>query len=234
MKKRLLLVIALAVAATAAWQPVAARADQRTVSFAEGQWDAEQWTPLRLPSYDTTPAFVQQPDCLRAGPFTREQVKAHLDNVLLMTDTGTDEGQFEVEFRIGPEHGTAPGVFLSPTLDGDALTGGIAVFVADYTMAVWRVGTDPDTLETGYEHLVRMNRYQDPAVRHVLRCRYSKARRSIALQIDDSDVIMLRLPEFEINPRIGIWGCHGTCDYYRVTMTTEGTLPWAAEPPDEK
>jgi hypothetical protein len=207
-------------------------AQERTVTFAEGQWDASKWTPLRLPMQETVATFTQKPDCLGTEGFTEEQVKAHLDNVLLMTDTGMDEAQFEVVFRIGPEKGTAPGVFLSPTCAGDALETAIAVFVADYTMAVWRAYTDPDNGETSYAPLVRLNRWQDPALEHVLRCRYSKARKSVALQIDDSDVVMLQFPDYELNSKIGIWGCHGTCDYYRITITPDGTLPWQATAPD--
>lgn len=221
------LVLMVSVASTVAL----AEGTARTISFAQGQWEPAQWVPLRLPLHPEVQTFTQRPDCIGTNSFTPEQIKQHLDNVLLMTDSGTVEGQFEVVFRIGPEKGTAPGVFLSPTWEGDALLGGLAVFVADYTMAVWRVYTDPQTRETKYEHLVRVNRYREPGVQHVLRCRYSNARKSVALQVDDSDVIMLRFPDMEINSYIGIWGCHGTCDFFSVTMMEGGTLPWSATPP---
>ncbi len=214
--------------------PMLAVAQDQTISFGEGEWDADAWTSLRLPLHEVMGTLVQRPDSLGTNAFTDEEKKAHLDNVLLMTDTGMDEGEFEVVFRIGPETGTAPGVFLSPTYDGDALQTAIAVFVADYTMAVWEVYTDPETQETGYVHLFRMNRYQDPAIEHVVRCRYSKGRKSMAFQVDDSDVVMLRLLEFEINSKIGIWGCHGTCDFYTLTMRPDGTLPWKAVAPVEE
>lgn len=212
--------------------PVLAGAEDRTISFAEGQWDATQWTPLRLPMQEEMQTFTQRPNSLGTNSFTEEQRKQGLDNVLLMTDTGTDEGQFEVVFRIGPERGTAPGVFLSPTCTDDVLETGIAVFVADYTMAVWMVKTDPETHVTGYDHLVRLARWQDPTVEHVLRCRYSNARKMVALQVDDSDVVILRFPEFEINSKVGIWGCHGTCDFYNMTIREGGTLPWSGSPPE--
>lgn len=208
-------------------------AQEQTTSFAEGEWDAGRWTPLRLPLHETVATLTQKPDCLGTVGFTDEQKTAHQDNVLLMTDTGMDEGELEVTFRIGPEPGTAPGIFLSPTYTGDALETGVAVFVADYTMAVWLVSTDPDTRETKYEHLVRMNRWSDPAEMHTLRCRWSKRSSSVALQIDDSDVVMLRLPDHEINSQVGIWGCHGTCDYYNLATRADGTLPWKAEAPGE-
>jgi len=233
MKKRTLMMLAVMIAVVVAAR-VGADGAERTISFAEGQWDATQWTPLRLPLHPELRTFTQRPDCIGTNSFTAEEVKQHLDNVLLMADSGTAEGQFEVVFRIGPEKGTAPGIFLSPTWEGDALQTAIAVFVADYTMAVWRVYTDPETRETKYEHLVRVNRYREPGAQHVLRCRYSKARKSFALQVNDSDVIMLRLPEFEFNSMIGVWGCHGTCDFFSVTMTEGGTLPWSATPPGDE
>ena len=231
MTRRRLLVLCVVAAACLAAQVAAQEQEERTISFAEGQWDAAQWTPLRLPLHPEVQTFIQRPDCLGTNSFTEEQKKQHLDNVLLMTDSGTDEGEFEVRFRIGPERGTAPGVFLSPTYTGDALETGIAVFVADYTMAVWLVGTDPETRETQYEHLVRLARWQDPSVEHVLRCRYSRARKMVALQVDDSDVVILRFPEHEINSLVGIWGCHGTCDFYGMTIRPGGTLPWSGAAP---
>ncbi len=232
MTKRVRLVLCLISATLLVAQLAATGAEERTISFAEGQWDAAAWTPLRLPLHPQVQTFIQRPESLGTNSFTQQQREQHLDNVLLMTDSGTDEGEFEVVFRIGPERGTAPGVFLSPACSGDALETAIAVFVADYTMAVWLVTTDPETRETQYDHLVRLARWQDPSVQHVLRCRYSNARKMVALQVDDSDVVILRLPEHEINSEIGIWGCHGTCDFYSLTIRPDGTLPWSGAPPE--
>jgi hypothetical protein len=204
--------------------PALAQDAERTVSFAEGQWDADDWTPLKLPLHPEVQTFIQRPDCVGVDDFTAEEKKQHLDNVLLMTDAGTTEGEFEVVFGIG--EGAAPGVFLSPTVEGDALTEGIAVFVADYTMAVWMVTTDPETQETEYEHLVRLARYQDPAEKHTLRARWSKARRTVALQVDDSSVVVLRFPDYDLNSKVGIWGCHARSDFYNMTILEGGTLPW--------
>lgn len=224
----LMLVVAVAVAAV----PAVAQDTDRTISFAEGQWDADDWTPLKLPLHPEVQQFIQRPESIGVDDFTDEEKKQHLDNVLLMTDSGTDEGEFEVGFEIGPAKGTAPGVFLSPTVDGDDLTAGLSVFVADYTMAVWIVSTNPETQETEYEHLVRLARWQDPGIRHVLRCRWSKARSMVALQVDDSDVVILRLPDLEINSRVGVWGCHGKCDFYTMTIREDGTLPWSGAAPE--
>ena len=41
-----------------------------------------------------------------------------------------------------------------------------------------------------------------------------------------------RLPDHEINSKVGIWGCHGTCDFYRMTIRSGGTLPWSGAPPE--
>jgi hypothetical protein len=232
MPKALVLLLCLLAVSSVALQIAFAQDAERTVSFAEGAWIAEEWTPLRLPLHPEVQSFIQRPDCLGTNSFTEEQKKQALDNVLLMTDTGTDEGEFEVVFRIGPEKGTAPGVFLSPTYTGEELETGIAVFVADYTMAVWLVKTNPETRVTEYDHLVRLARWQDPAAEHVLRCRYSNSREMVALQVDDSDVVILRLPDHEINSKVGIWGCHGTCDFYRMTIRSGGTLPWSGAPPE--
>ena len=54
----------------------------------------------------------------------------------------------------------------------------------------------------------------------------------MALRIDESDVVVLRFPDHEINSRIGIWGCHGPCDYYSVTMKPGGTLEWSGHAPE--
>jgi len=198
-----------------------------TVTFARGGWDASRWTPLRLPNQPTPRVFEQKDDCIGTREFAREEIKQGLDNVLLMADTGAAEGEFAVTFRIGSPHGTAPGVFLLPTCKGDALVKALAVFVADYTMAVWEVGVDAKSGKTTYKHLVRLARWQDPAARHVLRCRYSARSRMVALQVDDSDVVVLKLPQMTFNSRVGLWGCHGVCDYYRFTFTRAPALPWS-------
>jgi len=202
------------------------------VSFAQGAWDRSLWTPLRLPHQSSTPQFIQRKDSLGTGAFTAAQRKQKLDNVLLMFDTGLTEAQFEVEFSIGPEHGTAPGFFLAPTVKDGVLDQAVCVFVASYTVATWLATTDPKTGKTTYKHLARLNRWRDPGKRHVFRCRYSARRNAVLLQVDDSDVLMLRDVGARPNTKIGIWGCHGTCDFYRLLVRPGGNLPWAATPPE--
>ena len=204
----------------------------RTTTFEAGGWDPAKWTPLRLPAQEAAVPLVQKDGCIGTGSFSKEDIKKGMDNALLMTDSNTTEGEIEVTFSIGKEHGTAPGVFLSPTCKEGVLETAIGIFVADYTMAVWKVGRDPDSGKTKYVHLARFARWQDPEVKHVLRCRYSKKRRSMALRIDDSDVIVFRFPDHEINSRVGIWGCHGTCNYYRIRISEPGTLEWSGQRPE--
>jgi hypothetical protein len=227
------LLLAAHLTACAALAEAPEAATDRVTDFAEGRWNQAQWTPLRLPHQPEMKTFEQKTDCLGTNAFSTEDKKTRRDNVLLMTDTGTDEGEFEITFVIGPEKGSAPGIFLCPTVNDGILESAFSVFVASYTMAVWRATTDADKGETDYEHLVRMNRWSEPGKPHVLRCRYSRKRKSIALRLDDSDVLMFRDVGLEINSRIGIWGCHGTCDFYQLRMIDNPELPWSATPPAE-
>ncbi len=220
-----------------AWgAPSASGADAilRDETFTAGNWDPSRWQALRLPHQTETPGMIQKEASLGTTSFTPRQKTAKLDNVLLMTDTGTGEGQFEVTFGIGSEKGTAPGFFLGPAVRDGVLRKGIAIFVATYTMAIWLVETDEEKNETKYTHLARMNRWSAPGEKHVFRCRYSKKRDSVAFQLDDSDVLMLRGTGCEINSSVGIWACHGTCDYYDFKVTSGGTLPWSAAAPAKK
>ena len=204
----------------------------RIITFGAGGWEPAKWTPLRLPAQETAVPLVQKDGCIGTGSFSKEDSKKGTDHALLMTDSNTTEGEIEVTFSIGKEHGAAPGVFLSPTCEDGVLETAIGIFVADYTMAVWKVDRDTESGKTKYVHLARFARWQEPEVKHVLRCRYSKKMRSMAMRIDDSDVLMLRFPKHQINSRIGIWGCHGTCNYYRITICKPGTLEWAGRRPE--
>lgn len=48
MTRRTLLVLSVLAMALSSAQLGLAREAERTISFAEGQWNPEQWTPLRL------------------------------------------------------------------------------------------------------------------------------------------------------------------------------------------
>ena len=204
------------------------------VSFAKGQWDASRWTALRLPHQKTLKEFVQHSGSLGTTAFTPEEIKAELDNVLLMTDTGTVEGEFAVTFSLSADHGTAPGIFISPTVKDGVLDTSLVVFVASYTMAVWTTQTDPVTGATKYKHLVRVNRWSEPNQPHMLRCRYSHSRNSVVLSLDQGDPLLLRDVGITVNSLIGIWGCHGPCDFYSVAFPPKPVLEWSASDPKKK
>jgi hypothetical protein len=210
---------------------LACGAGEDVVNFAKGKWDRSRWTTLRLAHQVKTLQFMQKADALGTEAFTKQQRKEKLDNVLMVTDTGMTEGQFEVTFIIGPERGTAPGFLLAPVIKDGVLSKGICIFVASYTMAVWIVEVNEKTGKTEYRHLARLNRWTAPGVKHIFKCRYSKKRKSFAVKIDNSDTLMFRAVGCEINSKVGIWGCHGTCDYYDFKVIPKGTLPWAARKP---
>ena len=203
-------------------------------SFAEGKWDAAKWTPVRLPHQKKLKTFTQRDESIGVTAFTAAEKKNRLDNVLLMADTGTAEGEFEVSFSLSEQSGTAPGVFLAPTVRDGVLDTSIALFVASYTMAVWKTEIDPATGETKYTHLVRVNRWTEPNRKHVLRCRFSRKRDAVVIRLDQSDPIMLRNVGIEMNSLMGVWGCHGPCDFYSVTFIREPILEWAASAPKEQ
>lgn len=190
------------------------KGSMKSINFAKDKWDKSCWMALRLPHQARIPQFIQKENALGTTTFTPEQIKRKNDNVLMVTDTGVTEGQFEVEFTIGPECGTAPGFFIAPVVKDGVLQKAICIFVASYTIAVWLGETNPVTGEFEYKHLARLNRRNEPDEKHLFKCIYSKKRKSFVVQIDDSDQLMFRDIDCEINSKVGIWGCHGTCDFY--------------------
>lgn len=204
------------------------------VTLARGEWDSEKWTPLRLPHQKKLRTFVQRNESIGVEAFTDEERKNRLDNVLLMTDTGTTEGEFEVIFSLSGQSGSAPGIFLGPRIKDGVLDTSIALFVATYTMAVWKTQIDPESGETKYTHLVRVNRWTEPNRKHVLRCRYSRKQNSVVIRLDQSDPIMLRNTGVDMNSLIGIWACHGPCDFYSVKFTQKPILQWSASDPKKQ
>ena len=206
----------------------------RVVSFARGTWDPAQWSPLRLPQQKTLRAFAQRDDSIGVEAFTADEIKGGMDNILLATDAGTAEGEFEVVFSLSEEQGTAPGVFLAPLIKDGVMERAVAIFVASYTMAVWRAELDPVKGETKYTHLVRVTRWTEPGQKHTLRCRFSTSSKSIAIRLDQGDPIVLRDTGIEMNSKIGVWGCHGRCDFYSVTFAQKPVLEWSASDPHKK
>ena len=219
-------------AARAADAPAApAAGDTVLATFAKGQWDSAKWTPLRLPHQAETRQFVQRENSLGVDAFTPEDTKNQLDNVLLMTDAGVTEGEIEVTFSLSDVKGTAPGVFFAPVVKDGVLDKAFTLFVATYTMAFWRAETDPETNKTRYPPLARLNRWNEPNQKHVLRCCFSKARNALLVRLDQGDTIMFKDVGVDVNSRFGIWGCHGPCDFYEVRLLAKPTLEWSASEP---
>jgi hypothetical protein len=76
----------------------------------------------------------------------------------------------------------------------------------------------------------------------VLRCRLSKKEASVAIQFDDSDVVVFCfvnnksfsfIPQ-EVNGMVGVWGCHGECTFRQMTVHRPGTLPFLVRGPEVK
>lgn len=215
---------------------LAAPPGQRVVDFAKGRWDATAWSAVSVGPQTRPIPLVQREDSLGTNSFAPEQIKNGLDNALLMTDTKLKGGQIELTFAIGPDRGAAPGFVISPTVKDGALQSGLAVFVADYTMAVWWAHLDPQTGKMAYDPLARLNHWSAPGVKHVVRCRVIPQGDSgfdVALQVDDSDVMMVSRRDMDhpFDSRFAIWGCHGTCDFYSVSFNERGTLPLRASKP---
>jgi hypothetical protein len=199
-----------------------------SVNFATGKWDKSLWTQLRLPHQAKIPQFIQRDNSLGTDTFTKKQKQAKLDNVIMTIDSRLTEGEFEVTFMLDAEPGTAPGFLLAPVIKDGVLQQAICIFVASYTMAVWVGKLNPITGKFEYKHLARLNRWSAPGKKHIFRCRYNKKSNSFIVQIDNSDPLMFRNVGCKINSQIGIWGCHGKCDYYKLKINPHGTLPWSA------
>ena len=213
--------LALAVAGVTAGAAAAAepeRAPDLTINFARTQWDRSVWSPLRLPHQQKPSELVQRDESVGTEEFSHEETKQQLDNAVLMFDPGATEAELQVVFTIGPQKGTAPGFALFPTVEGNELRTAIGVFVADYTMAVWRATKDVEAGKTAYEHLARLNRTNEAGPKHTFTCHYSKKRRSIRMRVDDSDEVEVRLRDGEVNSRIALWGCHGVCDFFELKL----------------
>lgn len=217
--------------------------DVTLIRFAAGAWDREKWTPVRMANQEQAKTFVQQDDGIATTmeTFSGEDYSAERDNAILLYDLGTPEAEVEVSFSIGRGFNgyACPGLAIAPTIQDGMLENSIAVFVADYTMAVWRQYTDKDGKTVRYTHLVQLARWTDPAKRHVLRCRISKKESSVALKLDDADVVVLCFvgnPAYgavdsEVNSLIGLWGCHGECTFHEMKVVTPGTLPFLVRGP---
>jgi hypothetical protein len=117
----------------------------------------------------------------------------------------------------------------------------IAVFVADYTMAIWHQTTDADGKTVRYKHLMQLGRWTDSQKPHTLRCRISKESASVAIKLDDCDVVVLSFVgnktygsvDQPVNSLIGVWGCHGECAFRDMTIFAEPTLQFICRTPEK-
>lgn len=215
----------------------------RFINFAPGGWNPSEWVSVRMVNQQEPRTFTQKAESVgvTTASFQADDYAKERDNALLVYDTGTAEGEIEVAFGMGPgfrpNSYSCPGICLFPVVRDGVMESGISVFVAASRMAIWFQYAEGNV--TRYAHLGQLARWTDPAKRHVLRCRYSKKQKSIALQLDDSDVLVFQFvgnPRLsylrdEIGSKIAIWGCHGACDFYQVRVTEGGSLPFFVPSP---
>lgn len=216
------------------------KADIRIISFSKGKWDQSKWFPVRQPNQQKPRLFLYHADSIGTTleSFEKDDYNQEKDNAILVTDTGLTEGQIELTFKAGAGFRkgsySCPGIAISPVIvDGIAIKM-IGVFVASYGVVPWMYTAGTQKQPCRYIAMAAICRSIDMTKKHLLRCRFSKKRKAIALQIDDSDVLVFKYlgnPKIgrfnlEVNSKIGIWGCHGVCDFYEMKILTEPTLPF--------
>ena len=214
---------------------------ERTISFAKGKWNPQDFRPVRMANQETPREFTQSADFIGVTKesFRKDDYDKERDNAVILTDTGTTEGEIEVAFRLGKGFNgySAPGILISPVVKDDVVEKAIAVFVGDYAVAVWPVESDREKKLVTYAHLAQLARRTDPERRHVLRCRWSKEQKSVAIQVDDSDVMAFQFignktlskVDMELNSQVCLVGCHGVCEFYEMKIRNGGTLPFIAQ-----
>jgi len=211
----------------------------RVIRFAAGSWDKGEWTAVRMANQAHVYTFAQLDGAIGTTMqvFNRSDYKAETDNAILLYDLGSTDAEFAVRFDIGQGFGgyACPGLCISPQVKNGMVESSIAVFVGDYTMAVWYQTTDTDGKTVRYKHLVQLGRWSDPTKPHTLRCRISKKESSVAIKLDDSDVVVLSFVGnkmygsvgHDVNSLIGLWGCHGECSFREMTIFPQTTLPFS-------
>lgn len=214
-----------------------------TISFAAGAWDPARWTAARLANQGAPKAFTQLDGAIGTTmeTFTPADYNAETDNALLLYDLGATEAEIAVTVEIGKGFNgyACPGLCLAPVVKDGVVVSSLAVFAADYTLAVWYQTTAADGKTVLYRHLTQLGRWSDPTKPHILRARISKKEASVAVQLDDADPVVFTYlgnatygsVAQEVNPVIGLWGCHGACAFREMTITTPGTLPFIVRTP---
>lgn len=202
-------------------------ASDLTIDFAKGKWDKSKWTAIKVLPQKQPLDFQQENNCISVD-VTEEQVKAKIDNAVMVTDTGNASGQFDVTFSIDGKRGTAPGILISPQIKNGVLEKAIAIFIAEYAVVIWMAEKNKAGDGMNYTQLARFVRYQAPQKKHTIYVSYQQRLNNLAIKIDDSSIIGLRTPGLKINSLVGIWGCHGKCSYYKAVISKKATLPLAA------
>jgi len=237
MKHFLLILLACCLYVMPLW---AEEAKVTVIRFDKGVWDTAKWTPARMANQAEAKVLVQLDGAVGTTmeTFSKADYNAEVDNAILLYDLGTTEVEIAVTLEMGKNAGgngyACPGLCVSPIVKDGMVASSIAVFVADYTMAVWYQTTGADGKTVGYRHLVQLGRWSDPAKPHVLRCRISKKEQSVAFKLDDADVVVLSFIGNKdygsvadpLNSLVGLWGCHGECAFREMTITEPGSLPF--------
>lgn len=216
------------------------------IKFDKGAWDATKWTPVRMANQPQAKTLVQMDGAIGTtlDTFSKADYNAETDNAISLYDLGVTEAEIAVTMSMGKGLGgghACPGLCISPVVKDGMVVSSIAVFIADYTMAVWYQTTGADGKTVCYRHLLQLGRGFDPAKPHILRCRISKKEQSVAFKLDDADVLVLCFigntdygsVADPLNSLIGLWGCHGECAFRQMTITTPGTLPFMVPTPEK-
>lgn len=206
------------------------------IRFASGQWDPAQWTAVRQPNQDRSRTFTQFEHSIGVAreSFEPGDYSAERDNAILVFDTGLDEAQVEVTLQAGPgfNRSSTPGIVVAPHVVDGVMEQGIGVFVAPYGFVAWSYAPGDTRRPVRVQFAGQLNAAFDLDRKHVLRCRFSKSRRAVALQVDDSDVLVLKFIghptlgtiDLELNSKVGLWGCHGDCRFFEFKVLECPTL----------
>lgn len=215
------------------------------IRFAAGKWDKTKWTQLRMANQSQAKTFVQLDGAIGTTKetFHRKDYNAETDNSILLYNLGSPEAEIATTVTLGKGFGgySCPGLCISPQVRDGVLVSSIAMFLADYTLAVWHQTTDADGKTVRYKHLLQLGRWSDPKKPHTLRCRISRKEGSVALKLDDSDVVVLQFVGNKtygsitdpVNASIGLWGCHGHCEFRDFTIFPQPTLPFLVRTPEK-
>lgn len=185
--------------------------------FAEGAWKQDDWSSVRLVEQRVARTFIQRDTSIGNNSFSEEDIQNGVDNILLVTDTKKAAATAELVFSIGEEAGAAPGFILAPHIENGVLINGIAIFVASKRMVVWNISADTTAKETNYDFLAQLNHLSDPGAKHTLKCNYAK-NGNVTITLDQSDSLSFRFRDHRMNSLVGIWGCHGSCDFYEMNI----------------